>query len=464
MTAQSPVSSITDINTLASVAGAVGFEIVDVASFLDDLEAHSKEQARALDALSGCAANITAANDATAQILLSSAKTSAQSQAAICQTVDLVRDAGQRTRSVASWVQSVGERTGKVSGTLDAVRENNSEIARISAQVNTLAINAKIEAARAGEAGRGFAVVADAINDLSKKTSQAAKQITENIEELSGWIRDLGREADSVNLEAAMVLSQSEQTDSALGLMEETIKTEHDLNARLRQKTEHVKDAGTTLAPAVQDIERTVRATSQGIKKAHKRVENLVESSEQIVQLTAGLGGTTADAPFIAWAQQTARAVSEGLEGMVAKGTISESALFDQSYVPVQGSNPEQVTTRATNFLDAFLPAYQEPALEFDPRVVFCAAVDVNGYLPTHNRKFSHPQTNDTTWNIANCRNRRIFDDRVGLKAGRNTAPFLLQVYRRDMGGGDFRVMKDLSSPIFVNGRHWGGLRLAYSY
>ena len=113
-------------------------------------------------------------------------------------------------------------------------------------------------------------------------------------------------------------------------------------------------------------------------------------------------------------------------------------------------------------FADRVLPTVQEPVLDMDRRVVFCAAVDRNGYLPTHNRKFSQPQTADPVWNMAHCRNRRIFDDRVGLKAGRNTDAFLLQVYRRDMGGGNFVLMKDVSAPITVEGRHWGGLRLAY--
>ena len=100
--------------------------------------------------------------------------------------------------------------------------------------------------------------------------------------------------------------------------------------------------------------------------------------------------------------------------------------------------------------------------LAFDPRVVFCAAVDRNGYLPTHNAKFSQPQGRDPAWNMANSRNRRIFDDRVGLSAGRSTQPFLVQTYRRDMGNGKFAMMKDVSAPISVRGRHWGGLRLAY--
>ena len=111
---------------------------------------------------------------------------------------------------------------------------------------------------------------------------------------------------------------------------------------------------------------------------------------------------------------------------------------------------------------DRLLPDIQEPALAADPRILFCAAVDRNGYLPTHNRKFSQPQGNDAAWNTANCRNRRIFNDRVGLAAGRNRDPFLLQTYRRDMGGGDFVMMKDVSAPITVGGRHWGGFRIGY--
>jgi methyl-accepting chemotaxis protein len=138
------------------------------------------------------------------------------------------------------------------------------------------------------------------------------------------------------------------------------------------------------------------------------------------------------------------------------------ASLFDRQYAAIPGTDPVQYMTRFTEFTDAVLPPIQEGAPEADERIAFCAAVDENGYLPTHNRKFSQrPRPGDPTWNTANCRNRRIFNDRVGLAAGRNKEPFLLQTYRRDMGGGQFVLMKDISAPIIVNGRHWGGLRLA---
>jgi methyl-accepting chemotaxis protein len=160
--------------------------------------------------------------------------------------------------------------------------------------------------------------------------------------------------------------------------------------------------------------------------------------------------------------QQTAARIGKMFERAVASGELTIADLFDQTYVPISGTNPPQFTTRFLAFTDRVLPAVQEPLLALDPRVAFCAAVDARGYLPTHNKKFSQPQRNDPVWNAANCRNRRVFDDRTGLAAATHTKRFLLQTYRRDMGGGEFVLMKDASAPVFVDGRHWGGVRMGY--
>ena len=110
------------------------------------------------------------------------------------------------------------------------------------------------------------------------------------------------------------------------------------------------------------------------------------------------------------------------------------------------------------------MPPIQEPLLANDARMVFCAAVDRNGYLPVHNRKYSLPQRpGEKAWNTANSRNRRIFDDRAGLASGRNVRPYIIQVYPRDMGNGVTVVMREIDAPIRVFGKHWGGFRTAYT-
>ena len=76
---------------------------------------------------------------------------------------------------------------------------------------------------------------------------------------------------------------------------------------------------------------------------------------------------------------------------------------------------------------------------------------------------YSKPQKpDDPAWNVANCRNRRIFDDRAGLCAARNVRPYLIQSYPRDMGNGVVIMMREIDAPIRVFGKHWGGFRTAY--
>jgi len=166
---------------------------------------------------------------------------------------------------------------------------------------------------------------------------------------------------------------------------------------------------------------------------------------------------------FITRAQDAAARIAKSLEDAVSAGRLTMDDLYDTDYRPIEGTNPEQVETRGLAVLEELLPPVQEAVLESDKAMAFCASVDRNGYLPVHNRIYSHEQKpDDPVWNTANCRNKRIFDDRAGLSAARNTRPFLVQSYPRDMGGGKVIWMREIDVPIMVFGKHWGGLRTAY--
>lgn len=162
-------------------------------------------------------------------------------------------------------------------------------------------------------------------------------------------------------------------------------------------------------------------------------------------------------------ARQAAAEVGAGIEAAIGRGEISEADLFDTDYRPIPGTEPQQVLTRATEPLERVLTPIQERWLATDPQMVFCAAVDRNGYLPVHNRRYSQAQRpGEPAWNALNSRNRRMFDDRAGLSAARNTQDHLIQSYARDIGGRTV-MMKEVDAPIVVGGRQWGGFRMAYT-
>lgn len=166
---------------------------------------------------------------------------------------------------------------------------------------------------------------------------------------------------------------------------------------------------------------------------------------------------------FVTRAMEAGAALTKIFEGGLSSGAISIEDMFDTNYVEIPGSNPVQFRTKILDWADRALPPFQEAFLARDSRMAFCAMIDTNGYLPVHNKIYSHPQRpGDVAWNTANSRNRRIFNDAAGLAAGRNLRAYLVQTYARDMGNGKMVMMREIDVPIRVKGRHWGGFRTAY--
>ncbi|HLN22904.1 MAG TPA: methyl-accepting chemotaxis protein, partial [Patescibacteria group bacterium] len=165
--------------------------------------------------------------------------------------------------------------------------------------------------------------------------------------------------------------------------------------------------------------------------------------------------------PLIATAQQVARDASAAMERALRDGVLTKKELFDTIYTPLANTEPAQYLAKHGVLTDRILPALLEPPLAANPLIAFCCVADRNGYIATHNAKYSAPQRpGQPEWNHANTRNRRIYDDRTGILAGRSTAPVLTQTYARNMGQGQVTVLKEIDAPITVDGTHWGCVRL----
>ena len=448
---------------IATELGSLGVAIADVAGHVEDVDAEVGGQVRDFADLQAAARLMGKRNLTVTEAARSASEAASTARATATANAEAVQQVIGDVVALADGVSQIG---GQMSGLEDALRQISrvaAEISSIARQTQLLAINAGIEAARAGEAGRGFNVLAAEVRSLAAKTSDATREINGTLEFLTTQARGLQGAAETSVVSAGTVREGTSAIGRAMEAMTEAVTTIDARQHSIAEATREIADSITTVEGRIDRMSGGLRNASGSLGRARDRLNGLLGMGERLIGETAALGIETVDTPFIEAVQAAAARVSATFEVAVEAGRIRPEALFDTAYVPVTGSDPKQVVTRFTDLTDRLLPGIQEPVLALSPQVVFCAAVDRNGYLPTHNRKFSQPQRRgDPAWNAANCRNRRIFDDRVGLAAGRNTRAFLLQAYRRDMGNGSFALMKDVSAPIFVGGRHWGGLRLAY--
>jgi len=153
-----------------------------------------------------------------------------------------------------------------------------------------------------------------------------------------------------------------------------------------------------------------------------------------------------------------AKMIGQIIEEAIDNGVFSVKDAFDTEYELIGNFEPPKYHTKYDFYLDKAILGLQDEFLE-DKSIIFAVAVDKNGYLPTHNTRFQKPITGNPDVDRVGNRTKRVFNDPVGLKAAQNTEKGLQQVYYRDTG----EVMWDVSSPIFVKGKHWGGFRIGLS-
>jgi methyl-accepting chemotaxis protein len=354
----------------------------------------------------------------------------------------------RQVKQIAVSMLRLGENSQRIGSIIAIIDE-------ISDQTNLLALNAAIESAGAGEHGKRFAVVAKEVRRLAERTVDATRQIREIIGEIQTAtnstivVTEEGNKAvdsasslvDKVDRSFALLLNVVDSTAQAA--REITLSTRQQTSAcqQIAETMNEVRDVAQQVADSAMETERTVA----DINRLSEALRHIVE--EEIQEKGKKL------------AREGALVMAEILEQALAKGHLTRSQLFDTNYIEIPGTFPPKYHTAYDMYTDLNILKPLDDYLASDDQLFFAVLVDRNGYLPTHNSRYSQPLTGDPEKDKTGNRTKRIFDDPVGLAAAENLEPVLVQAYSRDTG----EKMWDISAPIYLDGEHWGAFRVGYS-
>ena len=374
-------------------------------------------------------------------------------------------DARTGLREAITCMHQLSQRASASRELIERLNQRSEEIQRvtqviqsIASQTNLLALNAAIEAARAGEQGRGFAVVADEVRGLAARTGSAT-------EEVGLMVRDIQQDTSaaveqirqlSVDLDGGVqqVVRAGEQLEGIASLAVDVEGQMQTIATGARDNRLALDD----LFHAVAQMREDLAASDEQTARLSEAATALEGQAEAISERLAEVGLDDYHQRVYDLAREAAQDIADRFEADLQAGQINESALFDRHYKLQPGSEPPRYSTAFDRYADSVLPAIQEPLLRQHEGLVFAIACTPEGYVPTHNQAFNQRPTGNPEHDRLHCRSKRLFNDRTGRRCGSHQQPLLLQTYTRDTG----ELMHDLSVPITIRGRHWGGLRLGY--
>ena len=370
-----------------------------------------------------------------------------------------VRTSFEELEGVAKKVKSINQTVVSFSTTIDELNRNSTGIMEIIAvinnmsdQTNLLSLNATIEAARAGEHGKGFAIVAEEVRSLAKQIKPATEDISLKINNMMATVDKTKAESDTIidaSMEVNTIVNETAiNFKSMIGDLEET----NDQLLKIAAAIEELSLTNTEVNTKVGEINTLSHEVFTDMEASGKTVRGLTEITEnmqeKVAQFRTGQGMLDQIIPMV---RRQRDHIQDTLLMLSKKGLN----VFDENYRSIPNTNPQKFTAAFTDPLIKELQAYLDKTLKEIPGCIYCIPVDRKGYLPVHHSHVSKPMTGKYEVDLLQSRNMRFFfSTQCDIRRATNTTPMLFQTYMRDTG----EVMNDLSMPITVNGRHWGGL------
>ncbi len=194
---------------------------------------------------------------------------------------DNVRETLSSIETQAEGIQQAVSVSDQLAGYSSEIDSILSTIRDIAEQTNLLALNAAIEAARAGEHGRGFAVVADEVRELASRTQNSTGQIQKMVENMQANIAQVVDVMQSSYGQTRTCVDHAHASQQSLDSLNAAIAHIGSLSTQITEAARQQTDAVEEVSRTLNGLNDTARETTQGANQASTSSHQLLEYAQE---------------------------------------------------------------------------------------------------------------------------------------------------------------------------------------
>ncbi|SDM95427.1 methyl-accepting chemotaxis protein [Vreelandella arcis] len=260
---------------ITHIAAAFNRFVATMDTVLQDVRSSSEAVHNAATEIANGGQDLSRRTENTASSLQQTSASMEEITSTVEHTSSSAQEANQLSQAASDVAGRGGEAVSQVTSTMEDIAQSSGKIGdivtlmdSIAFQTNLLALNASVEAARAGEQGRGFAVVAEEVRKLAQRSTDAANDIKNLIEDSQSKVQN----------GTTLVQSAGETMDDIVN----HITRVTDVLGEITSATSEQNDGISQVNVAVAELDRMTQENAAMVEESTTAAEQLKDQADHL--------------------------------------------------------------------------------------------------------------------------------------------------------------------------------------